>query len=83
MSNDASTPKPSQGRCPICRAPTERETRPFCSRACADVDLSRWLRGAYVIQGASADDDEDGDNADAPPETEAPPEPPAAPRKRH
>jgi endogenous inhibitor of DNA gyrase (YacG/DUF329 family) len=31
------------------------------------VDLSRWLRGAYVIQGVSADDDEDGDSADAPP----------------
>jgi hypothetical protein len=23
--------------------------RPFCSRRCADVDLARWLSGAYVI----------------------------------
>jgi uncharacterized protein len=58
----------SKARCPICRAPTQQASRPFCSRACADVDLSRWLRGAYVIQGQSADDDEDGDGADAPPE---------------
>ncbi len=66
-----------QGRCPICRAPTQQAARPFCSRACADVDLSRWLRGAYVIEGASADDDEDGDNADAPLQAEPPePEPP-------
>ena len=77
--------KPSQGRCPICRAPTQQATRPFCSRACADVDLSRWLRGAYVIQGASADDDEDGDNADAPPESPDEPieTPPKSPRRRH
>ncbi len=56
----------TKGKCPICRAPTEPDSRPFCSRRCADVDLSRWLRGAYVIQGASQDDDEDGDGADAP-----------------
>ncbi len=23
--------------------------RPFCSRRCADVDLARWLGGAYRI----------------------------------
>lgn len=56
------------GKCPICGAPGEHQSRPFCSRRCADIDLSRWLRGAYVIQGASQDDDEDGDGADAPPE---------------
>lgn len=35
--------------------------RPFCSRTCADVDLLRWLRGAYAIPGKGADDDEDGE----------------------
>lgn len=48
-----------RGRCPICGAPTEPEYRPFCSRRCADVDLSRWLRGAYVIPAQSTDDEED------------------------
>ena len=35
--------------CPICRKPEERKYRPFCSRKCADVDLSRWLKGVYAI----------------------------------
>jgi uncharacterized protein len=67
---------PERGKCPICRAPTVPDARPFCSRRCADIDLSRWLRGAYVIQGVSQDDDEDGDGADAPAERPAkePPE---------
>jgi len=50
----------SRGRCPICGAPPEPAYRPFCSRRCADVDLSRWLRGAYAIPTQSADDEEDG-----------------------
>lgn len=49
------------GRCPVCSAPSEASFRPFCSRRCADVDLSRWLRGAYAIPGR-ADVDEDGDD---------------------
>jgi len=49
-------------RCPICTAPAELAFRPFCSRRCADVDLSRWLRGAYAVPG-HADTDEDGDDA--------------------
>ncbi|MGD9502985.1 MAG: DNA gyrase inhibitor YacG [Methyloceanibacter sp.] len=28
--------------------------RPFCSKACADIDLSRWLGGRYAIPGAPA-----------------------------
>lgn len=39
----------ANGRCPICKAPTRPETRPFCSRRCADVDLGRWLGGSYRI----------------------------------
>lgn len=49
-------------KCPICSAPTEAAFRPFCSRRCADVDLSRWLRGAYAVAGR-ADVDEDGDDS--------------------
>jgi endogenous inhibitor of DNA gyrase (YacG/DUF329 family) len=47
--------------CPICGRPTEHSYRPFCSRRCADVDLSRWLRGAYAIPGR-AEAEEDGDS---------------------
>ena len=48
--------------CPICRKnPAAPEYRPFCSRRCADVDLSRWLTGGYAIPQAvdelSSDDD--------------------------
>lgn len=63
------------GRCPICTAPTEAGFRPFCSRRCADVDLSRWLRGAYAVPGR-ADVDEDGDDALAASQAgRAPPQP--------
>jgi len=41
--------KPAKSHCPICRQPTEQKFRPFCSARCADVDLSRWLKGAYAI----------------------------------
>lgn len=64
---DGDKPKTSAavgGRCPICTAPTEVAFRPFCSRRCSDVDLSRWLRGGYAIAGR-ADVDEDGDDAAA------------------
>lgn len=47
--------------CPICRKrPAVAEYKPFCSKRCADIDLGRWLHGAYVIPGAP-ETDEDGD----------------------
>jgi endogenous inhibitor of DNA gyrase (YacG/DUF329 family) len=45
-------------KCPICGKPADPKTRPFCSRRCADVDLNRWLSGAYTIPG-TADEEED------------------------
>ena len=42
--------------CPICGKPSVFETRPFCSKRCADVDLHRWLGGRYAIP--AEDDDE-------------------------
>ena len=55
----------SATKCPICGKPTDAAFKPFCSRRCADVDLQRWLRGAYAVpaeedEGAS---DEDFDEA--------------------
>ena len=38
--------------CPICSKPADKTFAPFCSRRCADVDLSRWLKGSYAIPGS-------------------------------
>jgi endogenous inhibitor of DNA gyrase (YacG/DUF329 family) len=40
-----------QGKCPICREPVspEAETLPFCSKRCKQIDLGKWLGGAYTI----------------------------------
>ncbi len=35
--------------CPVCGKESVTEYRPFCSARCADVDLGRWLGGAYAI----------------------------------
>ncbi len=35
--------------CPICKAKPNERFRPFCSQRCADLDLGRWLTGAYAI----------------------------------
>jgi endogenous inhibitor of DNA gyrase (YacG/DUF329 family) len=45
--------------CPICGKPQDQRVRPFCSRRCADVDLNRWLTGAYAIPAAEQDDAEE------------------------
>ena len=43
--------------CPICRRnPTSPDYKPFCSRRCADVDLQRWLSGAYVLPADDQDE---------------------------
>lgn len=46
--------------CPRCRAETtwqKNPHRPFCSRACQQVDLGRWANEDYSIAGAPAPDD--------------------------
>ena len=35
--------------CPECRKPSQTGYQPFCSKRCADLDLGRWLNGAYAI----------------------------------
>ena len=58
------SPTKSSAACPICGKPSDAKFRPFCSRRCADVDLARWLRGAYVIPDRA--ESEDGDEGAAP-----------------
>jgi len=52
--------------CPECGRPSARETYPFCSKRCKDVDLNRWLKGAYVLP--VRDDEDEAD--DVPPATD-------------
>jgi endogenous inhibitor of DNA gyrase (YacG/DUF329 family) len=47
------------GRCPICDKPSDAKLKPFCSKRCADVDLSRWLRGGYAIPGKPAGEEDE------------------------
>jgi len=49
--------------CPICGKKTDLDYRPFCSRRCANVDLGRWLSGAYAIPVQDVDD-EDGEDSE-------------------
>jgi uncharacterized protein len=42
--------------CPTCGKPAVAAHAPFCSKRCADVDLNRWLSGAYAIPGRPEDD---------------------------
>ncbi|MEO1551272.1 MAG: DNA gyrase inhibitor YacG [Pseudomonadota bacterium] len=53
--------------CPICNRKTEQAHRPFCSKRCADVDLGRWMTGAYAVP------------TDEQPKEEPAPEPPKSP----
>ena len=45
--------------CPICSKPSEAKFTPFCSRRCADIDLSRWLKGGYAIPGGQSGEEDD------------------------
>ena len=53
--------------CPICGKPTGEPSQirfaPFCSQRCKDVDLNRWLKGAYTIPVVENDDTEDDQSA--------------------
>ncbi|HUO92078.1 MAG TPA: DNA gyrase inhibitor YacG [Rhizomicrobium sp.] len=52
-------------KCAVCGKPQAEKFKPFCSKRCADVDLSRWLKGNYAIPaeeppeiGGTEEDDE-------------------------
>jgi hypothetical protein len=57
--DDIDPDTPAAPRCPICGKPREAAYKPFCSKRCADVDLSRWLGGRYAIP-AQEEDEGDG-----------------------
>ncbi|MCA0400342.1 MAG: DNA gyrase inhibitor YacG [Proteobacteria bacterium] len=47
-------------RCPLCGNLTQEKYKPFCSKRCADLDLSRWLNGVYAVP-LREEEDEDGE----------------------
>ena len=52
------TPLRKPRPCPECGKPSARATFPFCSERCKNVDLNRWLTGAYVIPRPLENDEE-------------------------
>ncbi len=62
----ADAPRPFVSKpCAICGKPSTERYRPFCCKRCADVDLHRWMTGAYAIP-VTEDEDEDGESAPPP-----------------
>ena len=64
-SDDKIAPLRAKRPCPECGKPSSRGHYPFCSARCKDVDLNRWLSGAYVIPGRP-DEDENDASSDTP-----------------
>ena len=58
MADNVVTLRPTRP-CPICGKPSTQAFKPFCSKRCADIDLNRWLSGAYAIPAESASEDEE------------------------
>lgn len=56
--NDNGKHEGKYGRCPTCGKPAEATVRPFCSKRCRDVDLSRWFGETYRIPATGAELDE-------------------------
>ena len=63
MTDDAAPPLRAPRPCPICQKMSTPAFHPFCSKRCADIDLSRWFSGVYAIPPKEDDDEA----PDAPP----------------
>ncbi len=65
---------PSKKTCPICEKPVAGKNInrfwPFCSGRCADLDLGKWLKGAYAIPGPPEEADSESPVPFQPPEEE-------------
>ncbi|PWJ81581.1 hypothetical protein C7441_110114 [Pseudaminobacter salicylatoxidans] len=53
------TPLRPKRACPECGKPSTRDSYPFCSDRCRQVDLNRWLSGSYVIPGREGEEEDD------------------------
>lgn len=45
--------------CPICKKNSTQDFHPFCCARCANIDLNRWLSGAYVIPVSEDENDDE------------------------
>ena len=45
-------------QCPICKGIPNDTFRPFCSKRCADIDLSRWFGGGYTVPVVELDEND-------------------------
>lgn len=52
-------PKPRLRPCPICKKLSLAQYHPFCSNRCAQIDLGKWLGGAYAVPVVEGDDQPD------------------------
>ena len=43
-------------KCPICKRTPKEDFQPFCSKRCADIDLSRWFNGGYTVAVVELDE---------------------------
>ena len=50
-------------KCPMCGAEAVQKYRPFCSKRCADLDLSKWFNGSYATPSTDPEDIEDLEQA--------------------
>ncbi|WP_280790750.1 DNA gyrase inhibitor YacG [Methylopila sp. M107] len=57
--DDARPPKPPCP-CPICKKMSVAAYHPFCSKRCADIDLSRWFSGVYAVPAEEQDEGDEG-----------------------
>ena len=56
----AASPEAPTGKpCAMCGKPALMKYRPFCSKRCADLDLSRWLNGVYAIPAKETEEDDE------------------------
>jgi len=55
-------------RCPQCGNASVRAYRPFCSKRCRDLDLAKWLDGAYAIPIVEEDGAENDGGGLSPPD---------------
>lgn len=64
MSQDNVSPLRKKMPCPECGKPSDRDSHPFCSDRCRNLDLGRWLNGSYAIPVSEIEENLESDDDD-------------------